>query len=44
MCALMNHERNNFIEDDFPGIPLVFKIIDIIELIDLQYLVIGPKY
>ena len=26
-------ERNNFAEDDFPVIPLVFKIIDIIELI-----------
>ena len=26
-------ERNNFVQDDFPVIPLVFKIIDIIELI-----------
>ena len=26
-------ERNNFVQDDFPAIPLVFKIIDIIELI-----------
>ena len=25
---------NNFVEDDFPVIPLVFKIIDIIELIE----------
>ena len=37
-------EMNNFVEDEFPAIPLVFKIIGIIELIDLQYLVIGPKY
>ena len=37
-------ERNNFVQDDFPVIPLVFKIIDIIELIDSWYLVIGPKY
>ena len=37
-------ERNNFVQDDFPVIPLVFKIIDIIELIDSLYLVIGPKY
>ena len=36
-------EMNNFVEDDFPAIPLVFKIIGIIELIDLQYLVIGPN-
>ena len=38
-------ERNNFVQDDFPVIPLVFKIIDIIELIGSWYnLVIGPKY
>ena len=27
-------EMNNFVEDVFPVIPLVFKIIDIIELIE----------
>ena len=37
-------EMNNFVEDEFPVIPLVFKIIDIIELIESQYLVIVPKY
>ena len=37
-------ERNNFVEANFPVIPLVSKIIDIIELIDSRYLVIGPKY
>ena len=31
-------ERNNFVEDDFHVISLVFKIIDIIELIDSQKL------
>ena len=30
-------EMNNFIEDDFPIIPLVFKMIDIIELIGSRY-------
>ena len=28
------NERDNFVEDDFPVIQSVFKIIDIIELID----------
>ena len=28
-------ERNNFVEEGVPVIPLVFKIIDIIGLIDL---------
>ena len=37
-------EMNNFVEDDFPVIPLVFKIIDIIELIESQKSVIVPKY
>ena len=37
-------ERNNFVEANFSVIPLVSKIIDIIELIDSRYLVIGPKY
>ena len=37
-------ERNKFIEKDILVIPLVFKIIDIIELIDLWYLAIGLKY
>ena len=37
-------ERNNFVQDDFPVIPLVFKIIDVIELIGSWYLVIRPKY
>ena len=37
-------ERNNFVEEGVPVIPLVFKIIDIIGLIDLQYLAIGLKY
>ena len=31
-------ERNNFVEEGVPVIPLVFKIIDII---DLQYLANG---
>ena len=30
-------ERNNFVEEGVPGIPLVFKIIDIIGLIDSCY-------
>ena len=37
-------EMNNFIEDDFPVIPFVFKIIGIIELIDSRHLVIELKY
>ena len=37
-------ERNNFVEDGIPVIPLVFTIINIIELIESQYLVIEPKY
>ena len=37
-------ERNNFVEDDFLIIPLVFKIIDIIVLIDSRYLAIELKY
>ena len=37
-------ERNNFVEDDIPVIHLVFKIIDIIGLIDSGYLAIGLKY
>ena len=37
-------EMNNFVEDDFPVIPLVFKIIDIIELIESRKSVIVPKY
>ena len=37
-------DRNNFVEEGVPVIPLVFKIIDIIGLIDLQYLAIGLKY
>ena len=38
------NKRNNFVEEGVLVIPLVFNIIDIIELIDLQYLAIGPKY
>ena len=38
------YERNKFVEDDIPVIHLVFKIIDIIGLIDSQYLAIGLKY
>ena len=38
------NKRNNFVEEGVLVIPLVFKIIDKIELIDLQYLAIGPKY
>ena len=34
-------ERNNFVEEDVPVIHLIFKIIDIIGLIDSQYLAIG---
>ena len=37
-------ERNNFVEEGVPVIPLVFKIIDIIGLIDLRYVAIGLKY
>ena len=37
-------EMNNFVEDNFPVIPLVFKIIDIIELIESRKSVIVPKY
>ena len=37
-------ERNNFVEDEFIVIPLIFKIIDIIRLIYSRYLVIGLKY
>ena len=37
-------EMNNFVGYDFLVTPLVFKIIDIIGLIDLQYLAIGLKY
>ena len=33
-------EMNNFLEEGIPVLPLVFKIIDIIELIDLRYLAI----
>ena len=33
-------ERNNFVEEGVPVITLVFKIIDIIGLIDLWYLTI----
>ena len=34
-------ERNNFVEEDVPVIHLIFKIIDLIGLIDLWYLAIG---
>ena len=37
-------ERNNFTGNDFLAIPLVFKIIDIIELIDSHHLANGLKY
>ena len=38
-------ERNNFVEEGVPVIPLVFKIIDIIGLIDSRYHVAtGLKY
>ena len=37
-------ERNNFVEEGVPVIPLVFKIIDIIGLIDSWYVAIGLKY
>ena len=37
-------ERNNFVEEGVPVIPLVFKIIDIIGLIDSRYVAIGLKY
>ena len=36
-------ERNNFVEDNFLIISLVFKIIDIIGLIDSRYLAIELK-
>ena len=38
------YERDNFVEGGVPVIPLVFKIIDIIGLIDSRYLAIGLKY
>ena len=31
-------EMNNFLEEGIPVLPLVFKVIDIIELIDSRYL------
>ena len=37
-------EMDNFVEEGVPVIPLVFKIIDIIGLIDSQYVAIGLKY
>ena len=37
-------ERSNFVEEGVPVIPLFFKIIDIIGLIDSRYLAIGLKY
>ena len=37
-------ERNNFVEEGIPVRPLVFKIIDIIGLIDSRYLAIGLNY
>ena len=37
-------ERNNFVGKGVPVIPLVFKIIDIIGLIDSWYVAIGLKY
>ena len=37
-------ERNNFVEEGVPVIPLVFKIIDIIVLIDSRYVAVGLKY
>ena len=37
-------ERNNFVEEGVPVTPLVFKIIDIIGLIDSRYVAIGLKY
>ena len=37
-------EMKDFVEHYFAAIHLVFKIIDIIKLIDSQYLVIEPKY
>ena len=44
MCILMRLERDNVVEEGVPVIPLVFKIIDIIGLIDSQYVAIGLKY
>ena len=38
------NERNNFVEEGVPVIPLVFKIIDIIGLIDSRFVAIGLKY
>ena len=37
-------ERTNFVEKGVPVITLVFKIIDIIGLIDSRYVSIGLKY
>ena len=38
-------ERNNFVEEDVPVIhKLIFKLIDIIGLIDSRYVSIGLKY
>ena len=37
-------ERNNFVKEGVPVIHLVFKIIDIIGLIDSRYVAIGLKY
>ena len=37
-------EMNNFLEEGIPALPLVFKVIDIIELIGSRYLTIGLKY
>ena len=37
-------KMNNFLEEGIPVLPLVFKVIDIIELIDSRYLTIGLKY
>ena len=37
-------ERDNFVEEGVPVIPLVFKILDIIGLIDLRYVAIRLKY
>ena len=38
------HETNNFAEEGVSVIPLVFKIIGIIGLIESRYLAIAPKY
>ena len=37
-------ERNNFVEEGVPVIYFVFKIIDIIGLIESRYLAIALKY